>query len=156
MKISDAIDLGIKCPPNINPDDFAWTFLESDCPRIVLKGFPDGPGAVIDARLLGGDRYLILETAVVEGLEDIYMGEIVTARVLEEGVVCLDEIHRPWRLAHYECSGFSRDSALGSLVMRLGGEWESILNGYLFFVHMPLDQATVFENACDVQITRLE
>lgn len=156
MKTSDIRAMGIACPKDMDDESFAWTFLETDCPRITLHGFSNGPGFKIEARSLGDNRYLILETPVFsEGLDGVFMGELITAYPLAPDTLRLDKIVKPLHLAHYNCDNFTRGSASHNLVMRLGGEWESNLNGYLFFVHIPLASAPIFEREIGRSFERL-
>lgn len=156
MKISDAIALGIDCPVEMSHESCAWGFLEKNCPTFTFCGFANGPGAVIEARKLPDGRFLILETpCFMEGLEEVYMGEVVTVVPERENVLRVTEIYRPLRLAHYSVSDSPRGTPLHDLVTSLDGEWESHFNGMICHVHIPLDHTAVFEAQASVKCERL-
>ncbi len=155
MNIAEASALNIVCPESMRPDLSAWAFLKQNCRQIRLQGFCPGPVAVIGAWPLAGDQYLILESPFyMEGLEDLYMGEIVIASRAQSEALCLTEIKRPLRMAHYECDGFDHKSESHRLVMSLYGEWESVFSGQLHFVHIPVAFQSVFESSFVGRLTR--
>jgi hypothetical protein len=140
----------------MNLESCAWEFLEKDCPKVTFCGFKNGPGALIEARELPDGRYLIVETpCFMEGLDDVYMGEVVTAVPERENVLRITEIGSPLRMTHYSVNGISRGTPLHELVTRLNGEWESHFNGMICNVHIPLEHVTVFEAQADVDWEKL-
>ncbi len=159
MFVRDALALGIAMPADARPEDSAWYHLETDCPMIQLTGSSErGPSYRIEARQLRDNQYFVVQTAsFFEDVEDVWMGEIirVSPATTNPDTLHLDAVEKPLRMAHYECRPFYQDSDVHHLVMELGGEWESVFNGMLFFVHIPIESAGHFEQASGLKLNRL-
>lgn len=156
MRFADLTKLGLESPEGADPHGFAWAYLESQCPRFTFCGFQNGPGAVIESRELKNGRFLILETpCFIDGLEEVFMGEVVTAIEDRPGRLQITGIQKPMRFAHFHVAFSPKGTQLHELVTGLGGEWESILNGHINFIHIPLEMVEQFEAMADVSLERL-
>jgi hypothetical protein len=156
MRFADLTGLGLEVPGGSDPQVLAWEYLETNCPRFTFCGFRNGPGAVIESRELADGRYLILESpCFMEGLEGVFMGEVVRTVQDRPGVVRVIAVEQPLRFAHYGIDTSPRGSPLHDLIMGLGGEWESTLNGYLNYVHVPRACSGQFEEKAGTSWERL-
>ena len=154
MRISEIRKLGIFCPDNIHDDEWAWVFLETDCPQYSLYSPCGGPIARIEARLLPDGEALILETPLfADELENVFMGERVKVEKMSDGKLALLEVCKPPRFAHYTSEYFSRESLSHRLIRDLGGEWEYSLN--MMIVHIPIEASADFERISGLRLERI-
>lgn len=89
-------------------------------------------------------RLLLAHSSVMLPKWPLWLGEVVHAEADTEGRCRVTRVEMPLKMRHYESGWIDPEGSVAERVHGLGGDWESLGDGLLNWLHVPVEAGDLF------------